>query len=38
MGIERRLDKDIEITLTDPDAEKYKDVEPVDPTEELKPT
>lgn len=38
MGIERRLNRDIEITLSDPDADKYKDVESVEPTEELKPT
>lgn len=38
MGIERHLDKDVEITLTAPDAEKYKDGEPVEPTEYLKPT
>lgn len=38
MGIERSLDRDVEITLTAPDAEKYKDGEPVEPTEGLKPT
>lgn len=38
MGIERRFNRDVEITLTDPDADKYNGVEPVEPMEELKPT
>lgn len=38
MGIRGCLNRDVEITLTDPDADKYNGVEPVEPTEELRPT
>lgn len=38
MGIERCLNRDVEITLTDPDADKHKGIGSVEPTEELKST